>query len=154
MILHVVYIIEGPGFNWNAKPVLFSPHIWFDCLFFKRLSSLIVYLMLLLWLIKTNVYLIKTLWLLDVLFRAFSSTGVVETQWAIAKNLISPFELSVQEFVSCSDKAGCEGGSVARTLEWLEYARYHSEVRSVFIWICTEVWRKFKFKLSSPKYMV
>lgn len=40
-------------------------------------------------------------------------------------NLRIPLELSVQEFVSCSDNAGCNGGSIQRTLEWLETARFN-----------------------------
>ena len=57
-------------------------------------------------------------------FRAFASAGVVETQWAIAKNMASPLDLSIQELVSCSGEAGCEGGSIQKTLSWLENATY------------------------------
>ncbi|CAB4019593.1 Cathepsin O, partial [Paramuricea clavata] len=57
---------------------------------------------------------------------AFASTGVVETQWAIAKKLTSPLELSVQEFVSCSHNAGCNGGTIRNTLYWLENAYSNS----------------------------
>ncbi|XP_028397783.1 cathepsin O-like [Dendronephthya gigantea] len=57
---------------------------------------------------------------------AFAATGVVETQWAIEKNLASPLQLSVQEFVSCSGNAGCLGGSTEKTLEWLMISRYNS----------------------------
>ena len=60
------------------------------------------------------------------IFRAFAATGVVETQWAIARNLTSPLQLSVQEFVSCSGNAGCKGGSIKKTLFWLENATYKS----------------------------
>ena len=50
----------------------------------------------------------------------------METQWAITKNMTSPLDLSVQELISCSNNAGCHGGSIDRTLKWL--ARNYSGV--------------------------
>ena len=64
----------------------------------------------------------------DFPLRAFASTGIVETQWAIVKKLTSPLELSVQEFVSCSGNAGCNGGSIEKTLHWLANATYYEKV--------------------------
>lgn len=58
---------------------------------------------------------------------AFSATGVVETQWAIAKDMSTPLELSVQELVSCSENAGCEGGTIIGTLDWLANSRFSSQ---------------------------
>ena len=79
-----------------------------------------------------------TIYTYEVLFlRAFASTGVVETQWAIAKNMKSPLDLSIQEFVSCSGNAGCEGGSIKSTLSWLERARYDNQVSHCYCIVFT-----------------
>ena len=43
----------------------------------------------------------------------------------------TPLELSVQELVSCSENAGCEGGSIIGTLDWLANSRFSGQVSIV-----------------------